>query len=199
MKNILNIYFIFLGIFLIGCDSISQKPISNKNELILTGYYRYSGWSATGAIMCIKDSLNIDYLQYSDIGGIYFGNIGRYEIIDDTLLLQIFYPVNEDTHLVKFDTLEIKKWNNTYLFLPKYVGNDWDVVLDKNNNSIKFGSSCFAKVAELNDDYYRNIEIWEWNRVTNKNSIPVKFPPVPPFPRIEDVKNIKFEEIEVEN
>jgi hypothetical protein len=181
MKNALLIFSLFL---LLTCSSDlpKQSNISSENENGICGVYRISSGGGYSVVLSIKDSINIDYLTWVDVGGHYLGRKGEYKIKQDTLFLRLFHPINIDSHYVRTDTLVIKNWNGVRIFRPIFVA-DWFVDIDNKTNQVISGSDCFAKVANVTENYYPSLEISDWDTLIGKNSMPIPFPALPPRPR----------------
>lgn len=186
MRNSYFIVLILLTSFILSCEKTAKEESKDTAyfEDSLAGFYRISSGGGYGIILVIKDSINFDYLQWTDVGGYYSGRNGRYIIEDDSLFLNIYFPLNQDTHYVRIDTFRIEKWNKINIFIPNFIGDEWEVLIDTESKRVLRGSDCFAKVASLNENYLSNIFIKYWEKVVNKNSIPVILPPPPPRPKL---------------
>ena len=193
MNNISQFLILSLVVILFSCNSnkSDQTKDFSKLESNLFGTYRISSGGGYGVVLTLKDSTNFDYLQWIDVGGYFFGRKGKYSIKRDTLYLELLQPICKDTHYVRLDTLIIQKWKNTIVFKPKFIENEWDIRIDPKTNKVISGQDCFAKVAEINENYYQSLEISNWDTLIGKNSIQVVFPPAPPRPKI-NIQNEDF-------
>lgn len=167
-----------------------ESTAKHEKDNTILGYYRLRGGGGYGVILKLKDSTSIDYLQWVDVGGFYNGNDGQYDIKGDTLIIKVFYPIDRDSHYLRIDTLRIERWGKIPVFIPKFIDNEWIVDYDPKDERIIAGSDCFAKVAELNENYISDLDI-TWRHLNNKNSVPIKLPSVDKI--LKDLKINKLE------
>ena len=170
--------------------SITGYP---KNHIY--GIYRLSS-SATGVILILKDNSNLEYLNWVDLGGWWNGFNGEYSIKNDNLTILIFYPVNDDTHYVRLDTLLIRDIDGTKFLVPTFKIEEFDESIlndikptywyevGKTDSIPWAGIDCFVKLSssKLKDVTDRKII---WSKVKNLNGVRIKLPPPPPRPKLD--------------
>ncbi len=136
----------------------------------------------------------VEYYSWMDVGGYYSGFECEYTIDSShTIFLNVFHPVNADTHAVRRDTLFARNCGGYRFLVPQKAVIQFDESLknndmrewywlDKDTNDPHHGNCCYMKV------YDRSLPIEEtgieWNRVQNPTSVSIAFPSPPPIPEL---------------
>ena len=144
-----------------------------NNQFDYLGQYRLSAGSVIGTIISLEKNNHMKYLGYSDIGGVWYGYEGNYNIEKDLIILNIFQTVNDSTYSIRIDSLFIRHFDKIIFLIPKYSINKFDSTNNKNinkwtfqnlkNNSLTTGKYCFIKIGSnlLLDSLANNSIVWE--------------------------------------
>ena len=192
--QILSILFIITA----SCSDNKEKPYIGSYSMLCGGGGFY--------VLKIEKNKNFEYYCWNDVGGYYTGLNGKYTISDEKLFINIYYPVNSDTHAVRRDTLFFKRYKDYQFLVSSLSINRFNESLKNNdmqrwywideNTKHHSGLLCYMKVDEK--DLPVKDEKIEWDIVKNPKSVAIEAPTPPHLP-VYMPSHIPIEALPVQN